>query len=139
VEITHAGKIDGTPERAYPKFKSNLALGWQYQSFDVTLTTRYIHSLREACRDLAAYPTTCSDFNEIDANSTNHLGITVYNDLQVLWSPQFDHGLAITAGVNNLFDRDPPACFSCSLNGFNGQTYDVPGIFGYLSATYHVQ
>jgi iron complex outermembrane receptor protein len=41
--------------------------------------------------------------------------------------------------VNNLLNRDPPACFRCSLNGFNGQTYDVPGIFGYLTATYHVQ
>ena len=60
-----------------------------------------------------------------------------YNDLQVLWTPQRD--LTITAGVNNLFNRNPPTCYSCSLNGFNGLTYDVPGVFGYLSATYHVQ
>jgi iron complex outermembrane receptor protein len=138
-EINHAGKVDGTPERAFPKFKAQLALGWLLKSFDITLITRYIHSMTEPCRGFTDYPTTCSDFAENDADSTNHLGATVYNDVQVLWSPDFDHGLTITAGVNNLLDRDPPACFSCSLNGFNGQTYDVPGIFGYLSATYHMQ
>ena len=63
----------------------------------------------------------------------------MYNDLQLIWSPEFDHGLTVTAGVNNLFDRDPPTCFSCSLNGFNPATYDVPGVFGYVSAAYHVQ
>ena len=59
----------------------------------------------------------------------------MYNDVQIGWTPEFERGLTLTAGVNNLFNRDPPACFSCSLNGFNGQTYDTPGIFGYLSAT----
>jgi iron complex outermembrane receptor protein len=140
-EINRAGKINGTPERAFPQFKASLALGWLHKSFDVTLTTRYIHSLTEPCVDLSDFPTTCSDFSEVapDMNSTNHLDPTLYNDIQVLWAPDFERGLTVTAGVNNLLNRDPPACFSCSLNGFNGQTYDVPGIFGYLSATYHVQ
>jgi iron complex outermembrane receptor protein len=133
------GQVFGTPERAYPRFKSNLALGWQYKGLDATLTTRYIHSLKEPCVGLAAYPTTCSNFRSDDTLSFNRLGIRVYNDVQVTWSPDFDHGLSVTAGVNNLLNRDPPACFSCSLNGFNGQTYDVPGVFGYLSASYHVQ
>jgi iron complex outermembrane receptor protein len=137
--VNLVGQVFGTPERAYPRFKSNLALGWQYKGFDATLTTRYIHSLKEPCVDFINYPTTCSNFRANDSLSTNKLGITVYNDVQVIWSPDFDHGLSVTAGVNNLLNRDPPACFSCSLNGFNGQTYDVPGVFGYLSASYHVQ
>ncbi|HET7505873.1 MAG TPA: TonB-dependent receptor, partial [Kofleriaceae bacterium] len=134
------GKIAGTPERAFPRFKSNLAIGWLYKALELTLTTRYIHSLTESCRGLADFPGTCSDPNAAnDDLSTNHLRPTVYNDLQVVWSPDFDHRLSVTAGVNNLFNIDPPTCYSCSLNGFNGATYDVPGIFGYLSATYHVQ
>jgi iron complex outermembrane receptor protein len=138
--IDRTGTIAGTPERAFPRFKSNLALGWLHKQLEVTLTTRYIHSLTEQCRGLAAFAGTCSDPNMTDDNlSTNHLRPTVYNDVQVVWSPEFDHRLAITAGVNNLFNIDPPTCFSCSLNGFNGATYDVPGIFGYLTATYHVQ
>ncbi|HEX8111899.1 MAG TPA: TonB-dependent receptor, partial [Kofleriaceae bacterium] len=138
--VDRTGTIFGAPERAFPRFKSALAIGWLYGQFDATLTTRYIHSLTEQCRDLGDFPGTCSNPNSTDDSlSTNKLGIAVYNDLQLVWSPEFDRGLTVTAGVNNLFDRDPPTCFSCSLNGFNPATYDVPGIFGYLSATYHMQ
>jgi iron complex outermembrane receptor protein len=138
--INRAGTIAGTPERAFPKFKSSLALAWLYKRIELTLTTRYIHSMTEQCRDLADIPDTCSSPDKVDdTQSTNHLGVEIYNDLQVIWSPEFDHQLSITAGVNNLFDRDPPTCYSCSINGFNGATYDVPGVFGYLTATYHLQ
>jgi len=138
--VDRTGTIAGTPERALPKFKSALAIAWLYKQLEVTLTTRYIDSMTEQCRDLADFPGTCSNPDPADdTKSTNHLGVTVYNDVQVVWSPEFDHQLTITAGVNNLLNRDPPTCYSCSLNGFNGLTYDVPGIFGYLTATYHVQ
>ncbi|HEY6177862.1 MAG TPA: TonB-dependent receptor, partial [Kofleriaceae bacterium] len=137
VDLT--GQVVGTPERAFPRFKSQLAVDYLFKQFEFTLTNRYIHSLTEQCRDLGAFPGTCSnpDPND-DSKSTNKLGITIYTDLQFVWSPEFDHSLSITAGVNNLLNRDPPTCFSCSLNGFNGATYDVPGIFGYLSAAYHM-
>ncbi|HEY0480941.1 MAG TPA: TonB-dependent receptor [Kofleriaceae bacterium] len=133
------GIVSGTPTHAFPKLKSNLALSWLYKAFDITLITRYIHSVKEQCPGLSKFPGTCSDPNADDTKSTNKLGITVYNDVQVVWSPEFDGRLTVTAGVNNLLSRDPPSCYSCSLNGFEGATYDVPGIFGYLSATYHMQ
>ena len=47
-----------------------------------------------------------------------------------------DAKFAFTFGVNNVFDKDPPACFSCSLNNFDPTTYDVPGRFGYLRLSY---
>jgi iron complex outermembrane receptor protein len=31
---------------------------------------------------------------------------------------------------------DPPNCFSCQLNGFDPNTYDVPGQFGYVRLTW---
>jgi iron complex outermembrane receptor protein len=133
------GTVSGTPTHAFPRFKSNLALSWLYKTFDITLITRYIHSVKEHCPGLAKFPGTCSNPNPDDTKATNKLGITVYNDVQVVWSPEFDRKLTVTAGVNNLLDRNPPSCFSCSLNGFEGATYDVPGIFGYLTATYHMQ
>ena len=137
VDLT--GKVVGTPERAFPRFKSQLQIDYLFKQFEFTLTTRYIHSMTEQCRDLGDFPGTCSNPDAMDdSKSTNKLGITVYNDLQVVWSPEFDRALSITAGVNNLLNRDPPTCFSCSLNGFNGATYDVPGIFGYLTAAYHM-
>ena len=40
----------------------------------------------------------------------------------------------LAAGVNNIFDQDPPICETCSLNGYDASTYDIPGQFGYLEA-----
>jgi iron complex outermembrane receptor protein len=134
------GRVVGEPERAFPQLKSNLVLEWLYGDFALAFTTRYIHGLTEACRDLQDFPGKCSDPNtEVDALSTNELSPTVYNDLRVTWLPAFDPRLTITAGVNNLFNADPPACFSCALNGFNPSTYDVPGVFGYLNAGYRLE
>lgn len=138
-KLEREGTVAGEPERAYPRFKSNLALGWLYQGLELTLTTRYIHSITEQCRGFSTYPGTCSDFEDDDNLSTNKLGITVYNDVQAVWSPQFDPGLTITLGVNNVTNREPPDCYTCSLNGFASTTYDIPGVFGYLSASYRVQ
>ncbi len=138
--IKREGTLAGVPERAFPRLKSALAIEWIYKQIALTLTNRYIHHVREQCRDLADFPGTCSNPNAAnDAASTNDLHATVYTDVQLVWSPAFDRGLTVTAGVNNAFDRDPPTCYSCALNGFNATTYDVPGLFGYLSATYHVQ
>jgi len=44
-----------------------------------------------------------------------------------------------TVAEDNVLNRESPTCFSCSLNGFNDTTYDIPGLFGYVSATYHMQ
>jgi iron complex outermembrane receptor protein len=133
------GRLGGEPERAFPRVKSTLAIGWLYRRFDVTLTTRFINGVTEECRDLSGIPNTCSDPDpDDDSKSTNRLGATVYNDAQVVWSPAQAPALTVTAGVNNLLNRDPPVCYSCSLNGFNGTTYDVPGIFAYLSAAYRL-
>ena len=133
------GTVSGTPTHAFPRVKSNLALSWMYKGFDVSLITRYIHSVTEQCPGLSDFPGTCSNPNTDDTKATNKLGIMVYNDVQMMWSPEFDHQLTVTAGVNNILNRDPPNCYSCSLNGFEGTTYDVPGMFGYVSAAYHVQ
>ncbi|HWU86426.1 MAG TPA: TonB-dependent receptor [Kofleriaceae bacterium] len=138
--VKNEGRLVGTPEHAFPRLKSSLAIGWLYNRFDLTLTTRFISSVTEACpKSVAANEGTCSKIVQDDlAASTNHLGATVYNDVQVVWSPEFAPKLSVTAGVNNLLNREPPVCYSCSLNGFNGATYDVPGIFGYLSAAYRM-
>ena len=45
-----------------------------------------------------------------------------------------DRRVSVTAGVNNLFNFQPPVCQSCALNNFDASLYDVPGRFGYLRA-----
>ena len=36
--------------------------------------------------------------------------------------------------INNLFAKDAPVCLSCSLNGYDASTYDLPGRFTYIEA-----
>jgi iron complex outermembrane receptor protein len=86
------------------------------------------------------FPGKCSDLNSMDdSQSTNLLRIKVYNDVRITWNPSFDDKLTVSIGVNNIFNVEPPICYSCTLNGFNGATYNVPGVFGYLSAGYTMQ
>ena len=45
-------------------------------------------------------------------------------------------GVKVAVGVNNLFDKDPPGCVTCSLNNYDPNAYDAPGRFFYLQLTY---
>jgi iron complex outermembrane receptor protein len=40
-------------------------------------------------------------------------------------------GWTFTLGINNVLDEDPPFCYSCELNSFDGSAYDIPGMFWY--------
>ena len=139
-EVRREGLELGSPERAFPRFKSNLLLDWARKDWRVSFATRYIHSVTEKCRGFSALPGLCSDPDmDDDTLSTNKLGAMIYNDIQISWRPRsFNSLLDFSLGVNNLFNRDPPACYSCSLNGFDATTYEVPGAFGYFRAGYRM-
>ncbi|MGO4862060.1 hypothetical protein ACTP2L_00410, partial [Campylobacter jejuni] len=69
--------------------------------------------------------------------NTTVLKERLYGDVQLAFRPAWmDSRFALTLGVNNVFDQDPPACFSCSLNNYDPTTYDVPGRFGYVRLSY---
>ena len=58
-------------------------------------------------------------------------------DPTLTFTPSFmSNRFGFTIGVNNVFNQDPPACVSCSLNNYDPTTYDVPGQFGYARITY---
>ena len=66
----------------------------------------------------------------------NKLGSRLYVDVQARLSPgNWQDRLEFAAGVNNLFDRDPPGCIGCGLNNFDPTTYDVPGRYFYVRGT----
>jgi iron complex outermembrane receptor protein len=136
--INREGTEVGDPERAFPRFKSTLILDWLLGDWQASWTARYVHSVTERCRDLADYPGLCSDPDLTDdSQSMNKIDPVVYNDVRVSWTPsQLSRNFQMTLGVNNIFNQDPPRCFSCSLNGFDATTYNVPGVFGYLQAGY---
>jgi iron complex outermembrane receptor protein len=118
VSIERKGTERGSPDQAYPKTKSNLSLDWDHAGWGATGTVRYISSVEETQQP-----------NKLDART--------YFDMQLRWTPNYwNSQFRIAAGVNNLFDKDPPGCFSCSLNNFDPNAYDAPGRFVYLRLSY---
>jgi iron complex outermembrane recepter protein len=114
----YAGTERGSPDQAYPKFKLNGTLDWSTPSYGVSFTGRYINGVDE--RD-----------------GVHRMGSVFYGDVQLYLSPGWmDHRLRLTAGVNNIFDRDPPQCFTCDSANYDPTTYDLPGQFGYLRLSY---
>lgn len=117
-------------DSAIPEWTSTATLDWKMGNWNASWSIRHIDELTEECGDAAAFPV-CSD----QANGTNTLDATTYHDAQVGYKFNWLKGLQLTAGVNNLFDEDPPICLSCSLNGYDASTYDIPqGQFWYLRA-----
>jgi iron complex outermembrane recepter protein len=78
----------------------------------------------------------CSDAittNEPGCNNNevyHSLKAITYNDAQVAWNNAFwQKNFTVEAGVINLFGVNPPICFTCTLNGYDAGTYDLPGAF----------
>jgi len=117
-------------DRAIPEFQSNILANWYLNNWTFGWTMRYIDAITEDCSDFLG-ESLCSN----EAAAVNELGATMYNDLLV--SYQFGgQDLSISFGINNALDEDPPICLTCSLNGYDASTYDVPGRFYYVRATW---
>lgn len=121
-------------DSAIPAWQTNIQLGWARGDFDANWNVRYISAVKEACSNAVISSGTpqCRTSNDF-----HHMGATTYNDAQVGWKNAFAlKGLKIAVGVNNIFDRDPPECVTCSLNGYDAGTYDLPGRFWFVDASY---
>ena len=115
---------------AYEAVGSNFTLDFKRGNFDASWTLRHISELREECGRAVGFPV-CSN----PATGINVLEATTYNDMQLGYRFEQFNDLRVAVGVNNVFDNDPPICLSCSLNGYDASTYDIPGgRFWYLRA-----
>jgi iron complex outermembrane receptor protein len=124
VVLDRVGTERGSPDQAFPKWKGNATLDWALGDFGASVTGRYINHVLE--------------FGSTVPGGVNKLNSRTYVDFQLEYSPSafLDKRLTFTAGVNNLFDKDPPGCFSCSGNNYDPGTYDAPGRFGYARISY---
>ena len=111
----YLGLTRGFPDQSYPRFKGNGTLDWVFNAVTASFTGRYIDAVREA-----------------DGKKLNS---RFYGDLQLGYA-FFDKRMALTVGVNNVFNQDPPPCFSCTGSNYDPTTYDVPGQFGYVRLSY---
>jgi iron complex outermembrane receptor protein len=136
-QLDRKGTENGDPSQAWPEWKSTLTVDWVRGAWSAASTLRHTDSVTETCSNLQGLGL-CSEYNlEDDSLSTNKMDAINYIDAQVNWAPTQLNGWTFTLGVNNLTDEDPPFCFSCALNSFDGSTYDIPGVFYYARAVVH--
>ncbi|QPC98890.1 TonB-dependent receptor domain-containing protein [Qipengyuania soli] len=115
--VDYRGTTRGFPDQSYPKFKATSVLSWSLGGFDAAFTGRYISKVTEA------------DGKEMNSR--------FYTDMQLAFTPSFmNDSFRFTVGILNLFDKDPPACFSCTGPNYDPTTYDIPGRFGYVQLNY---
>ncbi len=117
-----------------PRWRANAQLGWGAGGLEVSWNLRFLSAVTETCANALVTPVPgCSDA----PGATHSLHSLVYHDAQVSWADAFRlTGLRVAVGVNNLFGTSPPLCFTCTLNGYDAGTYDLPGAFWNARATY---
>lgn len=136
VDVPREGTEKGSPSVAFPEWKSALTVDWTKGAFGASTTIRYTDSLTERCPAAVIGLGVCSD--ETGTPPSNEMSATTYVDAQANFTPEgLGGGWTFTVGVNNLLDEDPPFCFSCELNSFDGSAYDIPGMFWYGRVVVH--
>lgn len=114
-------------DSAIPEWSSTFATNWDYRNWNVNWTMRYIDRLRESCAGANGFAI-CTD----SVADQHWLGSTTYHDAQISWrTDAWMKGVKLSVGVNNVFDKNPPICLSCTLNGYDPGTYDLPGRYTY--------
>ena len=117
-------------DSAIPEWASSATLDWSRANWNASWTIRHISELTEECGDAVAFAV-CGD----QGRGLNTLDAITYHDLQLGYRFDLLKGLQLSAGLNNVFNEDPPICLSCSLNGYDASTYDIPrGRYWYLRA-----
>ncbi|PPU93298.1 TonB-dependent receptor [Xanthomonas albilineans] len=109
-------------DSAIPEWTSNMTLDWARGRWNASWTLRHLSALTEQCGDAVVFPV-CSN----QVAGTNTLAAMTYHDAQVGYRFDWLKGLTVSGGVNNVFDKNPPICLSCSLNGYDASTYAIPG------------
>ncbi len=143
----------GASQEGYYRWRGNSRLDWAWKGFDVIGTVRYIDGFQEEDSDLVRHYVehrwlfdlqASYDFSALVSKSAttgyakNDKGggaTGASSEMSVL-----DHilnGTAVTVGVINLFDNDPPSAFGQGGNsvGYPGFTYDSTGRFVYVRLT----
>ena len=114
-------------DSSIPEWSSTLSTNWDFRNWNVNWTMRYIDRLRESCAGANGFAI-CTD----SVADQHWLGATTYHDAQISWrTDAWMKGVKVSVGVNNVFDKNPPICLSCTLNGYDPGTYDLPGRYTY--------
>ncbi|MEH8017491.1 TonB-dependent receptor [Rheinheimera muenzenbergensis] len=102
---------------SYPEWRGSLSTQWQHNAWSAAYTLRYI-----------------GDSTEIYANAPRHIGSVAYHGVSAGYKVTPE--LALRAGINNLFDKQPPVSLVNVNINFDQQTYNAVGRFYYLQLSY---
>jgi len=127
IEVTDSG---------ISRIRSTLRLNWQIGAFNAMYAFRYLSGLTEDCAAAGGFPVCPNPPSDHFPDGSHHLGGTTYDDVRVSWKVPTEMPFSVSAGINNLWDHDPPVCLSCSLNGYDASNYDLPGRFYYVEANF---
>jgi iron complex outermembrane receptor protein len=127
----------GSRAFAYWKQKGDLTLNWNFGPWSAMYTLRYMGALWEAC-DVIGTSALCTEPNTVVTSQPsnglaiqgrNHIGATVYHDVNVIY--HFDSlNSDFSVGIRNLFGKNPPISQQAFANSYLPM-YDVPGQFFY--------
>ncbi|MEO7775256.1 MAG: TonB-dependent receptor [Steroidobacteraceae bacterium] len=111
-----AGKSD-QPRSTFPRWKAQAGLRYDFDAFDANLKARYIGKSAD-----------------VPGNAVNggSLSSIIYTDLQAGMSFA-DQKYRVAVGVDNVFDKQPPASASNNPINFDIYTYDIRGRYLYLT------
>ncbi|ACA87353.1 TonB-dependent receptor domain-containing protein [Shewanella woodyi] len=118
--IDHVGRFESNHDGMFAKLKTNFTVNWSISDFDTSLITRYISGVVETESGWWTDPFE----RDVDSN--------IVVDFQTNYAAT-EH-LTITAGVDNLFDEQPPFVYSAFGANTDVSTYDVIGRTVYLRA-----
>jgi len=127
------GLYAGLCGRPRPEWRHKFMTTWAPDDrFSLTGTWRYVSSVKIA--QTSSQPALTGSFSEVNRK----LGARSYFDLAAAFEVRKD--LTFRAGVNNLFDNNPPLTTTAAIeDGGNGNTYpqfyDPTGRYFFLSAS----
>lgn len=109
----------------FPKWKATLRANYALGDWDFDWSMRYFSSMLRVTRE--SFQSNPTQTTPITAGSRT------YSNLRVAYGPEMD-GWQAYAGVNNVFDRDPPV--NLFGTGFGSALYDVMGRSYYAGMQY---
>lgn len=101
---------------SFPKYKAVLRLGYDIGPVDVTWTTTYIDGMKNQ-----------GNIPEFEDGGYKNLPSHTYHDLSAAWA--IDETFELSAGIRNLFDKEPPVYDNYIDQNTDPSTYDMVGRF----------
>ena len=115
-----------------PEWKARISTGYAFGEYNVQWTMNYIDGMDVVNSNAGR--------SRVTAGVVPTVGSYTYHRLTGSWTPGMLEGLSLTAGINNLMDKQPPVYTGDAGAGIQSNTdpstYDVLGRRYFVSATY---